>query len=72
MASAPNDDLYLQFRYCQHDTMSSFSTRWFTTTSTTAPALVLPNGQSVAIIKGGGYEIYSGTGGVVMVRKLTQ
>ncbi len=54
------------------NTMSSFSTRWFTTTSTTVPTLVLPNGQSVAIVKGGGYEIYSGTGGVVMVRKLTQ
>ena len=52
--------------------MSSFSTGWFTTTSTTVPTLVLPNGQSVAIIKGGGYEIYSSTSGVVMVRKLTQ
>jgi hypothetical protein len=54
------------------NTASSYSTRWFTTSSTTAPTIVLPNGQTATITNAGGYELYSGTGGVVMVRKLAQ
>jgi len=54
------------------NTASSFSTRWLTTSSATLPTIVLPNGSTISIITAGGYEIYSGTGGIPAVRKLTQ
>lgn len=54
------------------NTASSFSTRWLTTSSTTLPTIVLPNGSTISIVTAGGYEIYSGTDGVPAVRKLTQ
>lgn len=51
------------------NTWTSYSTRWMTSSSPTKPTLVLPSGSSITLDTAGGYELYSGTGGKVMVRK---